>query len=82
MFGFCVGLRYKILYKIKFVFKFKVYSFEFMKSKKRGRPRVKDRRVGVTFTAIASKVKEARKKSGLKEMNKALEVFLYDYISV
>lgn len=48
-----------------------------MKAKKKGRPPVKDKRIAVTFTALESKVKDARKQIGLGPMNKKLEECLY-----
>lgn len=52
-----------------------------MKARKKGRPKVKDRRIAVTFTALESQVKAAREKAGLGVLNKELEAYLYDYVS-
>lgn len=43
-----------------------------------GRPTVKDKKIAVTFTALESKVKAAKKKNGL---NKYLEQSLYDFLT-
>lgn len=43
-----------------------------------GRPAVKDKKVPVTFMALESKVKSAKKKAGL---NAYLEQALYDFNS-
>ena len=53
-----------------------------MKAKKKGRPRVKDKRIAVTFTAVESKVNDARRKVGRTKVNKILEQCLYDLLTV
>ena len=49
---------------------------------KQGRPKVKDKRAIISFTAPTSAIKNGRKKAGLKALNKYLEEALYDYISI
>jgi hypothetical protein len=76
-----VERRYKKNLDFYLNFKLKHHTFGLMKKKATiGRPKVKDKRIAVTFTALESAVKNARKK-GLSELNKHLEVALYDFIT-
>jgi hypothetical protein len=49
--------------------------------KRIGRPPVKDKRGIVSFTALSSVIKLARKKQGLKALNRFLEEKLNQYVS-
>jgi len=53
------------------------------KKKKAGRPVVKDKRIPVTFMALASKVKASAKKAKDQgsSIKKELETMLYDFLS-